>query len=75
MFESWTTSRGVKGRVGALEAPLSCEPWFGGRPTFDLLLHLPPLLTGQQKVDVLGGDIVAEVVLVHGEICRNLWRR
>lgn len=51
--------------MGALEAPLSSEPWFGDGSTFDLLLHLLPLLAGQEKVKVLGGDVIAEVVLVH----------
>lgn len=73
--ESWTTSRWVKGRVGSLEAPLSFEPWFRDGPTFDLLLHLLPLLTGQHEVDVLSGDVVTEIVLVHREVCRKLWRR
>lgn len=75
VLESWTTSRGIKCRVGALETPLSSETWFGDRPTFDLLLHLLPLLSGQQKVYVLSGDVIAEIVLVHSKISRNLWRQ
>lgn len=61
--------------MGALKAPLSSEPWFGDRSTFDLLLHLLPLLAGQQKVYVLSGDVIAEIVLVYREICGNLGRR
>lgn len=58
--------------MGALEAPLSSEPWLGDGLTFDLLLHLLPLLAGQQKVEVLSGDIFTVGLLVHTEICRKL---
>lgn len=54
--------------MGALEAPLSSEPWFGDGPTFDLLLHLLPLLPGHHKVYMLGGDVLTESVLVYAEI-------
>lgn len=58
--------------MGALEAPLSSKPRFGEWLTFDLLLHLLPLLAGQQKVYMLSGDIFTEGVLVDTEIYRNL---
>lgn len=58
--------------MGALEAPLSSESWFGDWLAFDLLFHLPPLLTGQQEVHMLGGDVFTEGVLVDTEIYGNL---
>lgn len=58
--------------MGALEAPLSSESRFGDWLTSDLLLHLPPLLAGQQEVHMLGGDVFTEGVLVDTEIHRNL---
>lgn len=61
--------------MGALEAPLSSEPWFRDWLTLDLLLHLPPLLTGQQEVHMLGGDIFTVGILVDTEIYRKLMRQ
>ncbi len=61
--------------MGALEAPLSSESWFGDRLTFDLLLHLLPLLAGHQKVHVFSGDIFTVSVLLDTEIHRNLMRK
>lgn len=58
--------------MGALEAPLSSESWFGDWLAFDILFHLPPLLTGQQEVHMLRGDVFTEGVLVDTEIYRNL---
>lgn len=58
--------------MGALEAPLSPEPRFGDGLTFDILLHLLPLPAGQQKVNMLGGDVGTERLLVHAEIRRSL---
>lgn len=75
MFEPRAASGGVQGSVGALEAPLGSEPWFGNWLTFDFFLHLPPLLAGQQKVHMLSGDIFTEGLLVDMEIYRNLTRR
>lgn len=58
--------------MGALEARLSSEPRFGDGLTFDLVLHLPPLLSGQQEVQMLSGDILTACVLLDTEIYRNL---
>lgn len=58
--------------MGALEAPLSSEPWFGDGLTSDLLLHLLPLLTGHHKVYMLCGDVLTESILLYAEIYRYL---
>lgn len=58
--------------MGALEAPLSSEPGLGDWLTFDLLLHLHPLVAGQQEVHMLVGDILTQGVLVDAEIYRDL---
>lgn len=58
--------------MGALETPLSFEPWFGDGSTFDLLLHLLPLLAGQQEVDMLSKDILTVCLLVYAEVYREL---
>lgn len=61
--------------MSALEAPLSSEPGFGDGLTFHLLLHLLPLLAGQQEVKMLSGDIFTEGVLLDTVIYRNLRRQ
>lgn len=72
VFESGAASGRVQGAVGALEAPLSSEAWFGDWLTFDLLLHLPPLLSGQQKVHMLSGDVSTVGLFLDTEIHGSL---
>ncbi|KAF3858919.1 hypothetical protein F7725_012120, partial [Dissostichus mawsoni] len=47
-------------------------PWFGDRLTFDLFLHIPPLLPGQQEVHMLVGDMFTVALHPDTEVCRNL---
>lgn len=72
VLEAGAAGGGVQGGVGPLEAPLSSQPRFGDGMTFHLLLHLLPLLAGQQEVHVLGGDVVTVGVLEDAEVYRNL---
>lgn len=58
--------------MGALEAPLGSQAWFGDWVTSNLLLHFPPLLASQEEVHVLRGHVLAEGVLLDAEIYRNL---
>lgn len=58
--------------MGALEAPLSPQAWFGDWVTSNFLLHFPPLLAGQEEVHMLSGHVLAEGVLLDTEIYRNL---
>lgn len=71
VFDTWAASGGVQCSVGAMEAPLASEPWLGDALTFDLL-HLSPLLPGQQKVHMLNGDILTVDLRVDARVYRNL---
>lgn len=72
VFQPGAAGRRVQRRVGALEAPLGSQAWFGDWVTSNLLLHFPPLLASQEEVHVLGGHVLAEGVLLDTEIYRNL---
>ena len=72
MSDSRAASGGVQRRVGALETPLSSEPGLWDWLTFDLLLHLHPLVAGHQEVHMLIGDILTQAVFVDAEIYRDL---
>lgn len=72
VFQPRTAGRWVQCRVGALEASLSSQAWFRDGISSNLLLHFPPLLAGQEKVHMLGGDVLTEGVLLDTEIYRDL---